>query len=192
MTVFHWVRHAPTHQKAFVGWRDVSADVSDTDQIARLQAHLPQDALVVSSDLRRCTQTADAIAGKRTRLAPMPGLRELHFGAWDGQHWKTIAERHPVLSRMYWEKPGDLAPPGGESWNAAMHRVSTAADQLARITQGREIIVVAHFGAILTQVQRGLGCTAYEAMAHKIDNWSVTTIAWQGETAEVRAINHLP
>ncbi|PHR02026.1 MAG: histidine phosphatase family protein, partial [Sulfitobacter sp.] len=38
MTIWHWVRHGPTHEKAFVGWRDVPADLSDTAQIARLNA----------------------------------------------------------------------------------------------------------------------------------------------------------
>ena len=67
-TTWHWVRHGPTHQKIFVGWRDVAADLSAVDQIARLAAHLPKDAVVVSSDLIRCVTTADAIAGTRTRL----------------------------------------------------------------------------------------------------------------------------
>ena len=34
MTVWHWVRHAPTHETAFVGWRDVPADLSDRARIA--------------------------------------------------------------------------------------------------------------------------------------------------------------
>ena len=36
MTTWHWVRHGPTHQKSFVGWRDVPADLSDHAQIERL------------------------------------------------------------------------------------------------------------------------------------------------------------
>ena len=61
MTTWHWVRHGPTHEKTFVGWRDVPADLSDHAQIARLDAHLPKEALMVSSDLIRCVATADAI-----------------------------------------------------------------------------------------------------------------------------------
>ncbi|MDX5383564.1 MAG: histidine phosphatase family protein, partial [Rhodobacterales bacterium] len=29
MTRFFWLRHGPTHQKVFTGWRDVPADLSD-------------------------------------------------------------------------------------------------------------------------------------------------------------------
>ena len=37
-----WVRHGPTHQKVFTGWRDVPADLSEVDQINRLAKFLPQ------------------------------------------------------------------------------------------------------------------------------------------------------
>ncbi len=62
MTTWHWVRHGPTHEKTFVGWRDVPADLSDTAFIDRVRAHLPAEALVVSSDLIRSVHTADALA----------------------------------------------------------------------------------------------------------------------------------
>ncbi len=46
MTTWWWIRHGPTHEKCFVGWRDVPADLSNTAQISRLNAHLPDDALL--------------------------------------------------------------------------------------------------------------------------------------------------
>jgi len=189
MSVFHWVRHGPTHQKTFVGWRDVPADLSDTGQISRLSAYLPDDALVVSSDLVRAAATADAICGARTRLPDMPGLREFHFGVWDGVHWSKIPEDQ---SRPYWERPGDTAPPGGESWNAASDRIGTAVRHLIRTHPGRDIIAVAHFGAILTQVQAANGWRPEQAIAHKIDNLAVTTIDWTRNRERARTINHLP
>ncbi|MEP4197020.1 MAG: histidine phosphatase family protein [Aliishimia sp.] len=192
MTVFHWVRHGPTHAKNFVGWRDLPADLSNTDQIARLTAHLPQDAVVVSSDLLRSVQTANAICADRPRLLHQPMLREFNFGAWDGLHFETVAERYPLDSRAYWEQPGDIAPPGGESWNAAAHRINVASDQLGRKYSDRPIVVVAHIGVILTQVQRTLGITAYEALSHKIDNLSVTEIDLRNDTPQVVRINHCP
>ena len=191
MTVFHWVRHGPTHQKALTGWRDVPADLTVQEKIARLSAFLPQDSVVVSSDLDRSVKTADALQGPRKRLAHMPGLREFHFGAWDGKGFKEVSERHQDLSRTYWEKPGDVAPPGGESWNASAHRIGIAADILQR--QGHpNVIVVAHFGAILTQIQRALSCSAAEILAQKIDNLSVSTIDLSGRAPRVMRINHLP
>ena len=132
MTTWWWIRHGPTHEKSFVGWRDVPADLSDTAQIARLDAHLPDDALLVSSDLSRCVATADAIAGRRTRLPHAADIREFDFGDWDGLNYEQVMARDPNLSRDYWDKPGDVAPPNGESWNEASARVEQFVEQTNR------------------------------------------------------------
>lgn len=183
------VRHGPTHAKSFVGHRDIPADLSDTAALARLEAALPQDAVIISSDLSRAAATADAIQGSRQRLSHDPSLREIDFGLWDGMHFKDIAAKWPDLSRAFWETPGDLQAPEGESWNQAAARVSQAID--THLTQGEDLIVVAHFGAILTQVQRALGVSAYKVLAHKIDNLSLTELATQPSWSVTR-INHLP
>ncbi len=192
MTHWHWVRHGPTHQKTFVGWRDVPADLSDAALIARVHDHLPQDALVVSSDLLRAHATADAVQGARTRLPSDPLLREFHFGAWDGWHFSKVADVAPDQSRAYWETPGDVAPPGGESWNMAAARVATAVRRISAQNPNRHIIAVAHIGVILTQVQAARGWTPQQAIAHKIDNLSVTHIDWSHPSDKVRLLNHLP
>lgn len=192
MTRLWWVRHGPTHEKAMLGWRDVPADLSDTGALARLDRHLPRRALLVSSDLIRATATADALATGRHRLPHDPGLRELHFGDWDGLTWDAVAASHPTLSRAYWDDPGDHLPPGGESWHQAAARIHAATDALIRAHQGRDLILVAHFGAILTQIQRALGCAAVEAFAYRIDTLSVTRIDHGPDGWQVQAINHRP
>ncbi|MEM7521325.1 MAG: histidine phosphatase family protein [Pseudomonadota bacterium] len=193
MTTWHWVRHGPTHQKTFVGWRDVPADLSDIDQIARLNAHLPSDALMISSDLIRCVATADALAKPgRQRLPHDAMLREIDFGEWDGMHFTDIAARDPDLSRSFWETPGDVRAPNGETWNETAQRVNVAVSALNDAWPDAHIIAVAHFGVILTQVQRALDVTAYESMAHKIDNLSVTRITHVSGQWDVKTINHLP
>lgn len=190
MTTWHWVRHGPTHQKTFTGWRDVDADLGDADAISRLAAHLPDDALVISSDLTRSINTATALQGARTRLPHDPALREFHFGTWDGMHFSKVADWHPDLSRAYWEAPGDHAPPGGESWNASAARVAMAVRRIEAAYPGRHIIAVAHFGVILTQVQAVLGITAHDVLAQKIDPLSVTTL--DRATGKAEVINHAP
>ena len=190
MSRVFWVRHAPTHAKSMVGWSDLSADLSDTARLARLQAHLPADALVISSDLIRAATTADAIAGARDRLPHDPDLRELNFGAWELQAFDGVPD--PDHLRAFWDTPGDISAPGGESWNQISARVNRAVSRLQSAHPGRDIIAVAHFGTILTQVQQALRVTAYEAFAHKIDNLSVTELSWQGSGWSATAINHIP
>lgn len=193
MSNWHWVRHGPTHEKALVGWRDVPADLSDKERIARLRHYLPDDALMVSSDLIRAAATGDALQGPgHIRLPNAAELREFNFGLWDGMHFSAVAERDPALSRAYWETPGDIAPPNGESWNAAAKRVNEFVDRVNRDHPASTIIAVAHIGVILTQVQRGLGVSAYEALSHTIDNLSSTSITLTGATPKVEIINHCP
>ncbi len=191
MITWHWIRHGPTHQKTFTGWRDVPADLSDTAYIARLNAHLPETAIVIASDLIRASATADTLSHTRTRLPNHAGLREFNFGEWDGKHFTEVADTHPELSRAYWETPGDIAAPGGESWNQGASRVHAVVDQMNTQHMGQHIIAVAHFGVILTQVQRALGVSAAEVLAHKIDNLSVTDMRFDGKGWHLGRINHL-
>lgn len=185
------VRHGPTHAKSMVGWSDLPADLSDTAALGRLSAHLPAEALVVSSDLIRAIHTADAIQEDRSRLPHDKNLREMHFGDWELKRFNEVEAEAPDHIRAFWETPGDVAPPNGESWNQVSHRVDTAIDKLMAAHPNRDLIVVAHFGVVLTQVARAEGLSANEAFSHKIDNLSVTTIHtavnWSAEV-----INHNP
>ena len=193
MTVWHWVRHGPTHAKSFVGWRDVAADLSNQEQIDRLRASLPDQALVISSDLQRARHTADALQRSSHRRLPHDAhLREIHFGIWDGMIFDKVADRDPDLSRRFWEEPGDVFAPQGESWNVAAARVNTVVERLNHHYPKAHIIAVAHFGVILTQVQRALSVSAYDVLAHKIDNLSVTRIEWENGAGSIGHINHLP
>ena len=189
MTRLWLVRHGPTHVKAMVGWSDVPADLSDTAKIARLRQTLP-DAPVVSSDLSRAVQTADVLTPAK-RLPHDPALREINFGAWEMQTFDAVSAADPETIRAYWDTPGDVAPPMGESWNHVRRRVSDAIDHYLNM-QLPDLIVVAHFGAILTQVQRAKGISAYEAFGHKIDNLSVTQLTRHGDRWDVGMINHIP
>jgi alpha-ribazole phosphatase len=189
VTRFWWVRHGPTHAKAFAGWRDIPADLSDTAKLARLNAYLPPNAPVISSDLIRATATADALCQVRPRLPHDPDLREFHFGDWDGLGFAEVAERWPDLSRLYWEEPGHIAPPGGESWHQGSARVAQAVTRMAALP---DVIIVAHFGVILTQYQRAAGLTPVAALSQEIDNLSVTCLTFSAGAWGVDSVNHKP
>ncbi|MCK0095167.1 histidine phosphatase family protein [Yoonia sp. F2084L] len=189
MTKLWMVRHGPTHAKTMVGWSDIPADLSDTDALKRLRGYLP-DAPVVSSDLIRASATADALTPD-IRLPHDPSLREINFGDWELRSFADVEAEDPKTIRAYWETPGHITPPGGESWNAVRQRVDTAID--AYLAGGHsDLIVVAHFGVILTQVQRALGIGAYEAFSHRIDNLSVTVLEHADGRWTSGPINHNP
>jgi broad specificity phosphatase PhoE len=168
----------------------VPADLSDIDALNRLSDYLPTNALLISSDLRRAVHTADAISGERTRLPHRKTLREFDFGVWDGLHHTEVAERDPVLSRQFWEQPGTLAPPDGESWNAVTQRVTGSLSQLVHHHKSADIIVVGHMGMIMTMIAQ-CGGTPYQAMGHKIDNLSITDMRFSLQGWEIGTINYL-
>ena len=192
MTRLHLVRHGPTHAKTMVGWSDLPADLSDQAAIVRLHDHLPAEALVISSDLSRAADTASAIQGTRQRLPHHRDLREVHFGTWEMRGFAEIEAEDPDLAFAYWDNPGDVRPPEGESWNEVRARVDTVIDRLIADHTGRDLIIVAHFGVILTQVQRALDINAQKAFSHRIDNLSVTDITHHDDRWSVGRINHLP
>jgi alpha-ribazole phosphatase len=188
MTRFWLVRHGPTHAKAMVGWTDLPADLSDTAALSRLARHLPQAAPVISSDLCRAVATADAL-GPRTRLPHDPDLREIHFGQWETRAFAEIEAESPAHIRAFWETPGDIRSPGGESWNDLASRTWAALDRLQGIAP--DLIIVAHFGPIVAALQRAQNIAPETAFAHRIDNLSVTCLTL-GPPPQVFAINHQP
>lgn len=148
---------------------------------------------MVSSDLIRAIATADVLAHpERQRLPHQSDFRELDFGLWDGMLARDVSRQHPELSQAYWTTPGDVAPPEGESWNAASRRINAAVDKLNADHPNADIIAVAHFGVILTQVQRALNVSAKDTMANKIDNLSATQISVTNAEWKVVQINHSP
>ena len=158
-----------------VGWSDLPADLSDTAKIARVSAALPAGVPIISSDLIRTIATADALATGRDRLSHDPDLREMHFGAWEQRAFAEIEAEDPERIAAFWF---DLTA-----------RVNRAVDRLLALE--RPLVVVAHFGVILTQIERVTGISTEEAFGHWIEPLSITTLRY-GATPEAVQINHEP
>lgn len=191
-TRLHLVRHGPTHAKSMVGWSDLPADLSDRAALDRLSAHLPPEARVISSDLSRAAATADAIQGPRPRLPHDPRLREMNFGAWELRRYAEIEAEDPIGIRAFWEHPGAVRPPQGESWDDLRARADAGIDALIAAHPGADLVVVAHFGLILCQIQRALAIPAVEAFGQRIDNLSLTELTHTGSGWQLGRINHRP
>ncbi len=186
-----WVRHGPTLQTAFTGWRDVPADLSDTAALDRLDAYLPRQAVIVSSDLTRAATTADRLSAGRQRLPNRNDLREFDFGAWDGLSFDAVAARDPELSRAFWETPGDIAAPDGESFFDVSTRVNHAVDALVTDHPGADLIAVAHLGVILSHLGVAAGLGLEKALTHSIDPLSVTRVDRIEGSWAIKVINHV-
>ena len=198
MTRWWWVRHAPTHARCIYGWKDLPADLSDGDALRRLDRFLPGGAHVVASPLSRTVETARAIVGDRPRLPDEPGLREIHFGEWEGLRTEELRADDQAVADAFWRTPGDTAPPGGESWNQVAARVAEVVDRLTSQHPDRDIVAVAHFGVILTQLQRASGMPPAATLSFSVENLSVTCLeSHPGENESggfwrIRFVNHVP
>lgn len=183
MTRLWLVRHGPTHAKTMLGHTDRPADLSDVAALRRLSDALPRGALV-SSDLIRTRATADAIANGRVRLPDDPAFREFHYGAWEDQPFDEIDG--PLL-RAFFDRPGDVRPPGGETWYEVRARVAAAVD---RYHDQDDLIVVCHFGVVLCLWAEASGLAPEDAVAQPVRPLSLTRIDW-GATPRAHWVDRL-
>jgi broad specificity phosphatase PhoE len=147
-------RHGQTawnHEARLQGQTDVPLSDFGREQARRLGERLASEQIdsAYTSDLGRCWNTAEiALAGRDVALTPVPGLREVNLGAWQG---RTRAElRAENAADVAWvdEDIENRAPPGGESRAQLQRRVVAAfAEIVARHADG-QLFVVSHGGAL--------------------------------------------
>ncbi|MFQ5774796.1 MAG: histidine phosphatase family protein [Kiloniellaceae bacterium] len=182
-TRWWWIRHAPVvgHGGRIYGQDDHDCDCSDRDAFRRLAGVLPEDAVWVTSHLRRTRRTADSIlahlrgAAARARLVE-PALAEQHFGAWQGLTFDELAARRDGAWHRFWLAPAEEAPPGGESFVDLLGRVSAAIERLSREHAGRDIVAVSHAGTIRAALAVALALAPERALAITIDNCTLTRL----------------
>ena len=189
MNDLYFIRHGPTHLKSMVGWSDVEVDLSDTEKLARLRAHLPNEGYVISSDLKRAVATADALELPQTRLPHDPALRELNFGDWELKTFQEIDREDHERVFAFYDDPGQTAAPNGESWDGFCARVNRGVDRLITSYPNDPLIIVCHFGVVMSQIQRAEGKGAKHTMRHNIDNLSMTQISYDQESWSIHKIN---
>lgn len=114
--------------------------------------------LVVSSDLSRAAETADALG--RVLDLPVerdPRLRERGFGVWEGLTGHEIEARWPAEFAV-WRAGGDPAGVGAESRAEVAFRVGAAVrEHAARAGRDGTVVVVSHGAAIGSVVADLLG-----------------------------------
>ncbi|MEU4995056.1 bifunctional RNase H/acid phosphatase [Streptomyces sp. NPDC021622] len=195
---FVLLRHgetALTPQKRFSGSGGSDPSLSD---IGREQADRAAAALaargtiqaIVSSPLKRCQETAQAVAariGLDVRIED--GLRETDFGAWEGLTFGEVRERQPEELNA-WLSSAKAAPPGGESFAAVSRRVSAARDRLTAEYAGRTVLLVTHVTPIKTLVRLALGAPPEALFRMELSAASLSAVAYYADgNASLRLLN---
>ncbi|QNE77742.1 bifunctional RNase H/acid phosphatase [Streptomyces finlayi] len=146
---------------------------------------------IVSSPLRRCRETAAAVAGRLSLDVRIDeNLRETDFGAWEGLTFGEVRERYGSDLTAWLASP-DVAPTGGgESFAEVADRVSAARDRLIARHQGRTVLLVTHVTPIKTLVRLALGAPPESLFRMELSAASVSTVAYYADgNASVRLLN---
>ena len=157
-TTLFLVRHAHTAMAGrFCGHSDPELSQEGVSQLPNLVTRLARFSIdhICTSDLIRARQTAAALAEAR-RLLPQlrPGLRELHFGLWEGLSWDEIEARDPSLAARWIREYPELPAPEGELFSTFCERVENELQVIASEWSGQSVAVVTHAGFIRTALFR--------------------------------------
>ncbi|MDF0372600.1 MULTISPECIES: bifunctional RNase H/acid phosphatase [Streptomyces] len=187
---FLLLRHgetALTPEKRFSGSGGGDPELSAT---GRRQAACAAEAFaargtvqeIVSSPLRRCRETAEAVAGRLgLEVRVEDGLRETDFGLWEGLTFAEVRERHGADLTAWLASP-DVAPTGGgESFAEVAERVSAARDRLIVRYAGRTVLLVTHVTPIKTLVRLALGAPPESLYRMELSPASVSTVAYYAD-----------
>ncbi|GGV78314.1 bifunctional RNase H/acid phosphatase [Streptomyces gelaticus] len=196
---FVLLRHgetALTPEKRFSGSGGSDPELSaagrhQAERIAQALAARGTIEEIVSSPLRRCRETADAVAarlGLEVRIED--GLRETDFGAWEGLTFAEVRERYgPDLDA--WLASAKAAPTGGgESFAEVTRRVAAARDRLTARYAGRTVLLVTHVTPIKTLIRLALGAPPEAMFRMELSAASVSAVAYYADgNVSVRLLN---
>ncbi|MGW6686672.1 bifunctional RNase H/acid phosphatase [Streptomyces sp. NPDC054961] len=196
---FVLLRHgetALTPQKRFSGSGGSDPELSPA---GRRQAAAVAESLaargtvqtVISSPLRRCRETAQAVADRLGLTVTVEeGLREVDFGAWEGLTFAEVQERFPEDLQAWLDSPKAAPTGGGESFASATRRVSATRDRLLAAHAGRTVLLVSHVTPVKILVRLALGAPPEALFRMELSAASLSAVAYYADgNASVRLLN---
>jgi probable phosphoglycerate mutase len=166
------------------GQLDIGLNETGRWQAGRLARALAGEpiAAIYASDLGRAFETAEHV-GRATGVpvTPEPGLRERHFGEFQGKTFADIESALPEQAMLWRTRDPDFAPRGGESLKQLRERVVSTAHSLAARHPGELIVMVGH-GGVLDVLYRA--ATRLELQAPRtwaLGNAAINRLLWTPE-----------
>jgi broad specificity phosphatase PhoE len=167
-------------ERRFQGTTDVPLSPLGVGQARALGVALRGYRLAAAyvSPFRRAVETAEvALEGTGVPLVPLPELRELSLGEWEGCTVEEISGQAGDPYRAWLLAPHDCPPPGGEPLDAVSARVRAAVDRIAAAHAPRDdVAVIAHGGVISVYACCLLGCSFNQLWRLRVDNASLTVV----------------
>ncbi len=166
------------------GQLDIGLNDTGRWQAARLAEALAGEPItaIYASDLGRAFETAEHVSrATGVPVTPEPGLRERHFGEFQGKTFADIEAALPEQARLWRTRDPDFAPSGGESLTQLRERVVSTAHTLAARHPGELIVMVGH-GGVLDVLYRA--ATRLELQAPRtwaLGNAAINRLLWTPE-----------
>lgn len=133
------------------GQLDVGLNDTGHWQAGRLAQALADEPItaIYASDLGRAFETAQHVSrATGVPVTATPGLRERHFGEFQGQTFAEIEARSPDQAMRWRTRDPAFTPGGGESLIQLRERVVGTAQLLAAQHPGELIMMVGHGGVL--------------------------------------------
>lgn len=179
------VRHGETAWNVdarIQGQLDVGLNDTGRWQARRVGWALAQEPIrvVYSSDLLRAHDTARCISEKAgVPVVPHQGLRERHFGMFEGKTFDEIHRQWPDHHDNWRRRIPEWQPPeGGESLLQLRARVQQTVHELAARHAGEQIVVVAHGGVLDTLYRLATGQEVNSPRTWHLPNGAINRLLW--------------
>jgi len=131
---------------------------------------------IYSSDLRRASRTATALSERIGVPVELRfGLREMHFGQWEGLTWDQIERRDPTEAELWLREFPERSAPEGESYRDFVARVESEFKMVIAQPRNAPLAVVTHRGVMQYALCRFFGFTRDEARK-QTDNYGAIVV----------------
>jgi len=151
MTRILLVRHGDVEgisPERFRGRRDVELSVLGVRQARTTAQRIAKQwgpKVVYSSPLRRCVQTAEAIAAAcGAPSVTLDDLNDLHYGDWEWRTHDEVRAQWPALFERWLVAPHLMQFPGGESLQELVARTSNVLRLVHERHPHQIVVVVGH------------------------------------------------
>jgi 2,3-bisphosphoglycerate-dependent phosphoglycerate mutase len=187
MTRLIAMRHGETAwnvQTRLQGQLDIPLNPRGQEQ-ARLAAHTLVEAapdVIYSSDLSRALATAQAVAQRTGHtIITDPGLRERHFGIWEGHTYAEVEQGWPVESECWRRRDPAFGPPQGETLQGFFDRCVLTLTRIAQAHPGQCVLVVAHGGVLDCFYRAATGLALNGPRTWELPNTGINRLLYTGE-----------
>lgn len=178
-------RHGVTEENkrhAYIGWTDASI-CEDARLVLAKQIVQPSPyERIVTSDLKRCLQTAEILFPNQSILA-FPEFREMNFGQWEGKTYGELAGNPHYEEWINHHFTSE--PPEGESYPIFTQRIEKGWQKLNEliVEEGFKSLAIVTHGGVIRYLLSKLGQEKRDFWEWKVPHGNGFELVWSSKEA---------